>query len=75
MGFEDFLTLISTVGFPIACCLGMAWYVKYTTDRHSAQLDAIEKQHSEEMKQVTDAVNNNTVALTKLCERISYGKG
>lgn len=25
---ENVVQIISTVGFPIACCIGMAWYIK-----------------------------------------------
>ena len=53
---------ISTVGFPIACCLGMAWYVKYTTDKHREELERLNDQHKEEMSDVT-----------KLCERLEPG--
>lgn len=29
---EDLTTIVSTVGFPIAMCGVLAWYVKYLTD-------------------------------------------
>lgn len=49
---------ITQVGFPIVMCCAMAWYVKYSADSHKA-----------EMKEVTNALNNNTIALQKLCDR------
>lgn len=64
---------ISTVGFPIACCIGMGWYVKYTTDKHREELANLNEQHKAEMTDVTTAINNNTIALTKLCERLEPG--
>ena len=58
MDASSIVTVISQVGFPIAMCLVMAWYVKYTND-----------QHKEEIDKITEALNNNTLAVQKLCER------
>ena len=57
MDVSSVVTVISQVGFPIAMCLVMAWYVKYTND-----------QHKEEIDKITEALNNNTLAVQKLCE-------
>lgn len=35
---NDIVQIISTVGFPIACVLGMAWYINTT---HKEMTDAI----------------------------------
>lgn len=40
-------------------CLVMAWYIKYTND-----------QHKDEISKITEALNNNTLAVQKLCERM-----
>lgn len=61
---------ITTVGFPIVCTGAMFWYVKYITDKHSGELQRLNDQHNEEMKQVTEALNNNTLALQKLCDKL-----
>ena len=63
-------TIITTVGFPIVACGAMGWYVKYISDRHSKEVQQLNEQHQEEMKQVTEALNNNTLALQKLCDKI-----
>lgn len=73
MDVQEVLTAISTVGFPIVCCLSMGWYVKYTTDKHREEIEKINTQHKAEMTDVTTAINNNTIALTKLCERLGEG--
>lgn len=65
---------VTTLGFPIVCCGAMMWYVKYITDKNREEIDKLNTQHNEEMKEVTMAINNNTIALTKLCDMIS-GKG
>jgi hypothetical protein len=62
--------LISTYGFPIVACIAMAWFVKYTTDNNNKRIDNLNEQHANEMKDVTTAINNNTIALTKLLSKI-----
>lgn len=68
MNVQDLLSMISTVGFPIACCLAMMWYVKYSTDQSREEIARLNDQHNQEMKEVTTAINNNTLALQKLCD-------
>lgn len=61
---------VTTIGFPIVMCGAMAWYVKYITDKHREEVTKLNEQHQQEMEKVTTAINNNTIALTKLCERM-----
>ena len=70
MDIQTVLTAISTVGFPIACCVGMGWYVKYITDKNREDLTTLNAQYKEEMGAVTTAINNNTLALQKLTDRM-----
>ena len=70
MDVSAIMQAISTVGFPIACCVGMGWYVKYITDENRKEVDTLNEKHRAEIAEVTTAINNNTVALTKLCERL-----
>ena len=55
--------IVSSLGFPIAACIAMAWYVKYITDKHDKEID-----------KVTNALNNNTLALQKLCDKLEEDK-
>ena len=70
MGASDIIQLITTVGFPIVACGGMAWYVKYITDRNREDMKEERDQHDSEMQKVTDALNNNTLAIQKLTDYI-----
>lgn len=70
MGASDIIQLITTVGFPIVACGGMAWYVKYITDRNREDMKEERNQHDQEMQKVTDALNNNTLAIQKLTDYI-----
>ena len=70
MDASSIVTVISQVGFPIAMCLVMAWYVKDTNDKHREEVRQLNEQHNEEMQQVTAALNNNTLALQRLCDKL-----
>ena len=70
MDMSNVVQLISTVGFPIVCCIAMGWYVKYTTDKNREQIDSMNTQHKAEMETVTAAINNNTLALQKLSDKL-----
>lgn len=70
MDFNTISQAITTMGFPIVSCICLAWYVKHQTDENKKEVKEIREEHTKEMKEVTTALNNNTVAITKLCERI-----
>lgn len=52
---DSVLSAISSVGFPIVMCLIMLWYI--------TQKD---KQHEEESKSFSDALDKNTSIIQKL---------
>lgn len=59
MDWQGIVNIVSSIGFPIVMCLLMGFYIKYITD-----------EHKEEISQLKTALDNNTVALTKLIERL-----
>lgn len=71
MDTNSIVSIITSVGFPIVMCGAMGWYVKYITDRNHEDMAKERQQHDEEMKEVTQAINNNTLAITKLTDLIS----
>lgn len=73
MDVNVILQAVATIGFPIVCAIVMAWYVKYMTDRNREDIDKLNTQHQQEMKEVTTALNNNTLALQKLSDVIGNG--
>lgn len=73
MDVNTLLQAVGTVGFPIVCAIAMAWYVKYVTDRNREDIEKLNTQHQQEMKEVTTALNNNTLALQKLSDVIGNG--
>lgn len=74
MDIQAILQAITTVGFPIVCCGAMMWYVKYSTDQNRDEVSKLNEQHRLEMAEVTQAINNNTTALQKLCDLVHPGE-
>ena len=51
--------LIGSLGFPIAMCVAMFWMLFKQSEQHKSEMDKI-----------TEALNNNTIALTKLATKL-----
>ena len=60
---DNILQAISTVGFPIALTLILLWYIYDSNDKHKEEID-----------KMSEALNNNTLALTKLLDRMESDK-
>lgn len=71
---ETWVQLISSLGFPMVACICMALYVKEQTKNNREDVKELNTQHSKEMNafkdEIKEALNNNTIALTKLCEKL-----
>lgn len=70
MDANAMVTLITTVGFPIVMCGAMGYYVKYITDRNHDDMTAERATHQEEVSNMIEAINNNTLAIQKLTDYI-----
>lgn len=57
------LQAITSVGFPIVMCLMLMWYVR-----------EISSKHKDESDKFAEALNNNTLVLQKLCDRLDNVK-
>ena len=60
MQWDQIVSLISQIGFPIVCCV-MMW----------KQMITQQEQHKSEMNELKDALNNNTRAIELLTERFN----
>lgn len=59
MDLNNITQIIGSLGFPIVACIAMFMQMNKQVENHKTEMDRI-----------TEALNNNTVALTKLAERI-----
>lgn len=72
---ENITQMVSSVGFPIAACIGIGWYCKYMTDKFMSMIGAIEQKYTGLIQEQQDVISNNTQALTVLTEKISSLQG
>lgn len=56
---SEVVNLISNLGFPIACVVALFWL-----------LNKQREEHKEESAKFTEAINNNTLAITKLVDKL-----
>ena len=73
----DIVTIVNTVGFPVACYLISAWFIKYSYDRQLEKdriADERSDKHWEAISQLTTAVNNNTEVLRDLVKNQMEGE-
>lgn len=59
MDVNSIIHLVSSLGFPIVACGALFW-----------RMVKSDEQHKEEMNKVTESLNNNTMALVKLTEKL-----
>lgn len=56
---ENIVQIIAQLGFPIAMCLLMFWYVTKKDETHR-----------DEMNKMAEAVNNNTIVMQRLLDKL-----
>lgn len=67
---ENIVSVISAVGFPIVAAVGCAYFVKWQYEQNQKQIEEMRKEHKEEMANMTKAIENNTIVLTKLIDKL-----
>lgn len=60
---ENIVSVISSVGFPITMTLILLWYIYDSNNKHKDEID-----------KMSEALNNNTIAITKLLDRLGGDK-
>lgn len=68
----DIASLISAVGFPIVAAIACGWYCKYSSDQYRQEVKDMQKEHKEEITKITEALNNNTLVVQKLIDKLEY---
>ena len=63
MDANTIVTLVGSLGFPICACIGLGWFV-------TSELRSMRSDHKEEMAKMTEAVNNNTIVVQKLVDKL-----
>lgn len=71
---QEVMTVINTLGLPTVVAIASMWYVKYREDKNDARLDKLNEAHKKEMSDITEALNNNTLALQRICDTFEQKK-
>ncbi len=59
MDVSGLIQVVGSLGFPIAACVAVFWYLMKESENHKA-----------EVNKLSEALQNNTIALTKLCDEL-----
>lgn len=59
MDFTELANVVANIGFPMAVCLICFWYI-----------NKMQCQHKEEMDGIREALNNNTLVMQKLVDKL-----
>lgn len=59
MDANTIIQLVGSLGFPIVMCGALFW-----------RMVKSDEQHKEEMDKLSEALNNNTIAITKLSDNL-----
>ena len=70
---NDIVSIISAVGFPIVAAVACGMFIKWQYTENAKQIDEMRKEHKEEVSKMTEALNNNTLALQKLIDKLDKG--
>lgn len=63
---DTFLTILGNYVFPIVACCAMAFFVKYMYDQTNGRIDKLNEQHKNEVDNLSEVIENNTIALEKM---------
>lgn len=59
MDANTIIQLVGSLGFPIVMCGALFWRMVKSDEQHNAEMDKL-----------SEALNNNTIALTKLSDNL-----
>ena len=70
MTIETILTIIGSYGFPICACCAIAWFFNKVNENYRNDIKELSATHKEEVKAMTEAINQNTLVIQKLCDSL-----
>lgn len=67
---NDIIQAISSLGFPIVACIGLAWFCKYMIDNNNKHINKMFDMYEQANKENREAINACTRAIDKLCDKL-----
>ena len=71
---EQWVQIISTYGVSIAAMIALAVYIVKKDKENQAVINEIMSEHKSEVNELRKTIENNTLIVTKLYERLSNEK-
>ncbi|UWI17105.1 MAG: YvrJ protein family protein [Bacteriophage sp.] len=71
---EQWIQIISTYGVSIAAMIALAVYIVKKDKENQAVINEIMNEHKSEVNDLRKTIENNTLIVTKLYERLSNEK-
>lgn len=68
---EQWIQIISTYGVSIAAMIALAVYIVKKDKENQAVINEIMNEHKSEVNELRKTIENNTLIVTKLYERLS----
>lgn len=70
---EDISTLISTLGFPIAACIGLFFACRYMLQQQQKNTDKMFDLYDKANSENREAIRACTEAINRLCDKLEKG--
>lgn len=67
---SDIVQIIQSLGFPIACVVAMFCMWQSEVHAHDSEMEKMRTTLETQSKATTEALNNNTVILNRILERL-----
>lgn len=63
---DTIINAVQSLGVAVVLCLLMTYFVKYMFDKFMTQRETDTQTYNEQISALRDAINNNTIVMTKL---------
>ena len=67
---NDVMTMISSLGFPIVACIGLAWFCKLMIDQQQKNIDKMFDMYDKSNAENREAIKACTDAINKLSDKL-----
>lgn len=67
---NDVMTMISTLGFPIVACIGLAYFCKHMLDQQQKNVDKMFEMYDKSNAENREAIKACTEAINRLSDKL-----
>ena len=73
MEVNEIVSIVQALGFPIVMCGVMGWFVYFMYNKNRDDMEAIRESHLQETSELRTAIENNTLVMQKLIDKLDEG--